>query len=67
MGVTLGGFRGGLFLEHGDSPFFYDVTIVLYFRFLKKNKNKVVSNRCNRCVDSSRDHTNNKMASQYFF
>ena len=57
--------RCGLFLEHGDSR--DDVTIVLYFRFLKKNKNKVVSNRCNRCVDSSRDHTNNKMASQYFF
>ena len=36
-------------------------------RTLKKNKNKVVSNRCNRCVDSSRDHTNNEMASQYFF
>ena len=45
----------GLFLEHGDSR--DDVTSVLYFRFLKKNKNKVVSNRCNRCVDSSRDHT----------
>ena len=46
MGDTLGGvFRGGLFLEHGDSR--DDVTIVLYFRFLKKNKNKVVSNRCN--------------------
>ena len=57
--------RCGLFLEHGDSR--DDVTIVLYFRFLKKNKNKVVSNRCNRCVDSSRDHTNNEMASQYFF
>ena len=65
MYVTLGGYRWGLFLEHGDSR--DDVTIVLYFRFLKKNKNKVVSNRCNRCVDSSRDHTNNKMASQYFF
>ena len=60
-----GGLWGGLFLEHGDSR--DDVTIVLYFRFLKKNKNKVVSNRCNRCVDSSRDHTNNEMASQYFF
>ena len=35
----------GLFLEHGDSR--DDVTSVLYFRFLKKNKNKVVSNRCN--------------------
>ena len=34
--------RCGLFLEHGDSC--DDVTIVLYFRFLKKNKNKVVSN-----------------------
>ena len=56
-----------LYVEHGDSPFFDDVTSVLYFRFLKKNKNKVVSNRCNRCVDSSRDHTNNEMASQYFF
>ena len=45
MRVTLGEFRGGLFLEHGDSR--DDVTSVLYFRFLKKNKNKVVSNRCN--------------------
>ena len=59
------GFRVNLFLEHVDSR--DDVTSVLYFRFLKKNKNKVVSNRCNRCVDSIRDHTNNKMASQYFF
>ena len=58
--------RWGLFLEHGDSR--DDVTIVLYFRFLKKNKNKVVSNRCNvPRADSSRDHTNNEMASQYFF
>ena len=34
--------RVNLFLEHVDSR--DDVTSVLYFRFLKKNKNKVVSN-----------------------
>ena len=31
----------------GIPHFLDDVTSVLYFRFLKKNKNKVVSNRCN--------------------